>query len=406
MDNFFEELDFEKTVRDFEFTRRAVRGISRVINSRDFEDMDAEMIFRYLFREMEMVSFRDYLKRYIYMHAQMEEPFWKLEDDVFRQIIMESFEENEAPHSFEPTTKKWSAQVKSWLNQENARRQTIFLLGFGLRMSPEDVSDFLTKVLKEEDFDFSNAREVIFWYCYKNQLPWKEAQRLLTAYETVKPRPLPLRYRRLSRAELLQSSRFDLGKESNLLSWLAFLKLDGSSEDTQRIAYEYFEQLLQKAKEEVAAIWQQDEEEAGSRKIIRPEDISSADVEKVICSGIPVNQSGNLQKMSASALGRHFRQRRMSRQRIDGVQKKQLPVERFDLITLLFFYHAQHADPDFPEENCRRYIEEIDGILEACGMMKLYPVNPYEAFILMCLLSECPLATYSEIWELSYTDTP
>ena len=404
MDNFFEELDFEKTVRDFEFTRRAMRGISTVVNSRDFEDMDAEMIFRFLFREMEMVSFRDYLKRYIYMHAQMEEPFWKLEDDVFRQIIMDSFEENQAPHSFEPTTKKWSAQVKSWLNQENARRQTVFLLGFGLRMSSEDVSDFLTKVLKEEDFDYSNAQEVVFWYCYRNQLPWREAQRLLALYRDLKPKPLPLRFRRLSRSELTGSKRFDLSVESNLLSYLSFLKLDGSAEDTQKIAYAHFERLLKQAKEEVAKIWQQDEDEAGSGKIIRAENISSADIEKVICSGIPVNKSGNLQKMSASVLGRHFRQRRMSRQRIDGVQKKQIPVERFDLITLLFFCHAQNADPDFPEENCRRYIEEIDGILEECGMMKIYPVNPYEAFVLMCLLSECPLATYSEIWELSYTD--
>lgn len=49
-----------------------------------------------------------------------------------------------------------------------------------------------------------------------------------------------------------------------------------------------------------------------------------------------------------------------------------------------------------------RYIDEINPILNRCGMMDLYPVNPYESFVLMCLLSEYPLATYAEVWEQSY----
>ena len=32
----------------------------------------------------------------------------------------------------------------------------------------------------------------------------------------------------------------------------------------------------------------------------------------------------------------------------------------------------------------------------------IYIVNPYECFILMCLLTDCPLAVFSEIWEMSY----
>jgi hypothetical protein len=59
-------LDFSRTVRDFDFTRKAMQGISRVISSEDFEDMDVDAIFDYLLNEMEIVVFKDYLKRYIY----------------------------------------------------------------------------------------------------------------------------------------------------------------------------------------------------------------------------------------------------------------------------------------------------------------------------------------------------
>lgn len=51
-----------------------------------------------------------------------------------------------------------------------------------------------------------------------------------------------------------------------------------------------------------------------------------------------------------------------------------------------------------------QYIEKINEILKKCGMIGIYPVNPYESFVLMCLLSEDPLNVYTEIWEMSYQE--
>ena len=74
----------------------------------------------------------------------------------------------------------------------------------------------------------------------------------------------------------------------------------------------------------------------------------TADVEKVICSGIPVNKMGNLKKMSASILAKHFSQKRFSRQRINSIMNHKFPVERFDLITLEFFIVSQEMQDDDP----------------------------------------------------------
>ncbi len=78
------------------------------------------------------------------------------------------------------------------------------------------------------------------------------------------------------------------------------------------------------------------------------QNISASDLEKVICSGIPINKMENLKKMSASILAKHFSQKRFSRQRINNILNHKFPVERFDLITLEFFVISQEMAEDDP----------------------------------------------------------
>ena len=176
------DRDFTATIRDYEFTRMAGQRIRSVTESRDFEDMDADMIFDLLFSEFEMVSFRDYLKRYLYERAGFQEAFREVPDSTYREIIEDSFELHRAPHSFTPTSTKWSVTVKSWLTRENVQRSTVFLLGFGLGMSDSEVSEFLTKVIQEADFDEEDERELVFRYCFRKQLPYAAAREYLDFY--------------------------------------------------------------------------------------------------------------------------------------------------------------------------------------------------------------------------------
>ena len=101
---------------------------------------------------------------------------------------------------------------------------------------------------------------------------------------------------------------------------------------------------------------------------------------KVICSGIPINKMGNLKKMSASILAKHFSQKRFSRQRINNILNHKFPVERFDLITLEFFVISQEMAEDDPYTRYRHFLEEIQEILARCEMSEIYIVNPYECF--------------------------
>ena len=43
----------------------------------------------------------------------------------------------------------------------------------------------------------------------------------------------------------------------------------------------------------------------------------------------------------------------------------------------------------------------MDGLLAECGFEPLYPADPYDCFILICILSVDPMGTYADVLELS-----
>lgn len=119
MKNRMQDLDFEQTVafdavKDFEFTRRAAQRFRQVVSLESFEDEDAEVIFHYLYKEMELVSFGDHLKRYIYERAGLEEPYGEVPQEIYRDIAVESFKETYTPKSMNPTSTKLPALVNNW----------------------------------------------------------------------------------------------------------------------------------------------------------------------------------------------------------------------------------------------------------------------------------------------------
>jgi hypothetical protein len=392
------DFDIDKTIRDFDYTKRAAARMNAVIDSKDFEDMDADMIFKYLSEQMNIVLFPDYLKRYIYQKVGIDLPFSSVPDSEYADIISSSFEYNEAPYSFVPTSTRKSVIIKSWLSISTVKRSTIFILGFGLRMSGTDLTEFLTKVIQEDDINFLNAEEVIYWHCFENSLPYSKARALLKKYETIEPD-----FGSQKKWEAISADpKMFLISEENLISYLAMLKGRNSSDNKNQAAYEEFDRMYEKCRGIIADMYNEDSKYIDDDRLYTADDIKPGDIEKVIFSGVPVNKSGNLLKMSASRFNELFRSKRMGRQRISAILNREYNVDRYDLITLLFFIYAETVEPDWPAERYLKFIDEINAVLEKCGMYGIYPVNPYEAFVLMCLVTDFPMDVYAEIWEKSY----
>ena len=296
--NRMQDLDFEQniafdSVQDHEFTRKAAQRFRQVVSLDTFEDEDADVIFNYLYKEMELVSFGDYLKRYIYERAGLPEQFREVPQDVYREIMIDSFRETCTPKSMTPTSARMSSLVNNWLTQASVKRETVFLLGFGLRMTTDDVSDFLIRVLKEQDFDFQSPAETIYYYCIKHSLGYAKAEEYLQLYETLEPGS----GEKKPSSKAVYAGKAEFDTEEGLIAYLTRLKtgyVDPLSEKSR--AFVDFMKLYDRAREIIAGLYQQDEEEIKSGQIWKAENITPSDMEKVICSGIPVNSMGNLKR--------------------------------------------------------------------------------------------------------------
>ena len=122
----------------------------------------------------------------------------------------------------------------------------------------------------------------------------------------------------------------------------------------------------------------------------------------MLCSIVPRDQNGNLTKLSLSEHTAGFSDRRFSRQHISEILNGNCDIDRFDLIALEFFIYSQKLDecPD-PKQRFLAFTDSINAILNECSMGELIISNTYECFVMMCMLSEDPLCTYSDVWEMS-----
>ena len=392
-------FDITGSLKSYEFTKNSVLNLNRIISSKQFENQSSDTIFHYLLEQMEVVSFGDYLRRYIFECAGLgeegqKEEFRDVPEDYFVRYIADAFEMNRAPHSFHPVKTRWSNIIKRWLRGDTVKRSTVFLLGFGLNMTDEDVSVFLTKVLKEQDFNFADPEETAYWFCYHHGLPYSRASALLEYYKNLQADGGNPEFWRSVQDVL----KVYLSNETKLKEYLLYLK--GGFTRRQDAAGKEFEQLYERA---VAAARRESQNEMKSPREER-EVTGAFDIEAVLCSGVPRTSQKNLASMTKSVLSRQFLNKRISRQRLSRLLRGEISAERFDFITLLFLVYAVLVEPEWPTSRYMLFIDEANAMLERCGMMGVYPVNPYESFVLMCLLTDDPLAVYNDVWEMSFDD--
>ncbi len=228
---------------------------------------------------------------------------------------------------------------------------------------------------------------------------------------------------------------FRIENEAELMAKLAEIKTENDGHFFSVTAKKHFDILYNKSKEIIADKYNEDEQAAAnmkaadylermsssgllsfeeksekaasirlSAKKYTAEDITESDVEKFLCCGVPFDSKGNMFKFSKSTLEKHFNNKRMSRQHINDVLKRKKDVDRFDLITLSFFIFAMENENENNKVRYIKFTDFINNILNECYMGEIYITNPYESFLLMCILSDCPMGVYSDILEKSFEE--
>ena len=420
--------------RSTDFTNNAWDTLYDAVDSTYFQDKDADIIYSVLENRLKYIPFGEYLKRYIYRKAGLTDPFESVSLKVYQQIIKGAFSDNNTPQAFEPTTAKLSALSKNWLTQQTVRRKVVFLLGFGLAMSVDDVNEFLMKALRERGINAKNPFEVICWYCYKNGYSYLKFEKLWQIYCDTPPNSLDVKLLYSDYTIGVRNYVDLINSDAALITFVSKLKASDNNSQLSISARKCFDTLFEKARELVAMIYNDEEErqhrdevseyqsmllnndrisdidrqsrvarKREQQKIYARNDITESDLEHILSSAIPADRHGNLTPSKASKLNAQFSGKRFSRQHISDILAGKADVTRFDLITLNFFNYSQTLD-EYPNAKARfmSFIESTNKMLDQCFMGELYISNPYECFVLMCILSVDPLGTYAEVWELSY----
>ncbi len=425
---------FDPVDNGIDFTEAAYDSLYDVVDDLSFMDKDAELIYEALASRLKVMSFGNYLKRYIYKKAGLTGKYDEIPIKDYQIIIRDSFDDNHTPASFNPSSSKLSALSKNWLTQKTVKRNVVFLLGFGLNMSVEDVNAFLSKALRERKINFKDPFEIICWYCYKNGYNYLKFEKLWQQYLDM-PDEATNTHIMYSEATVgFRSYAQSINDDLTLMNHLSELKSTENILHTSYSAQACFKELYDKTRDIVAEIYNKVEDEDNYRAvqayreqllsndrlfdceknsrikakceeklIFSRDDITPGDIEHVICAAVPTDKHGNLVPGKMSKLNEHFNGKRFSRQRISDILSGNSEIERFDLITLNFFIASQ--DLDNYSDSKKRFLafeDSTNRILEKCSMGELYTPNPYECFVMMCMLTEDPLGTYADVCEISY----
>jgi len=376
---------------DMDYTARGVNNIENLAYDPDIWEEPSDVIYRNLKEKCGIVGFGDYLKRCIYELADLEEPFSDVSDDTYKDIIISNFKETETPCSFEPTSTKLSAAVKNWLSQRIVSRNTVLLIGFGLCLETEQVNELLTKAIFEQEINSKDPREVICWYCYDNNFEYSKFKELWDEYNNLSGNSDETDSNfSIDSTVNIRNSMYSINCDESLFDYLRNLK-NGNVSKFSHTAKREFETLYNQVRTFVAM------------NLKNPERVTPGGVADYIYgAGIAITSSGNLQKEKLSDLKELFKNiNRLDRQRIRKILNSEIDVTRFDLITLNFIIHSHKENP-YVDKQCKDFFEDTNAILERCFMEPLIVQNPYENFILTCMLTEHPLDTFNEVWENSY----
>ena len=133
--------------------------------------------------------------------------------------------------------------------------------------------------------------------------------------------------------------------------------------------------------------------------------MTASGIESILYASVPRNRQGNLLPARSAKLDGVFSGKRLTRQRMSDILSGNTAITRYDLMTLCFLIFSLEEGFSSPAMRERAFHQEMNRILDECGMHPFYLTNPYESFLELSILTEDPLCTFSDVFELCYADS-
>ena len=396
-----------------------------------FDDLLGQMLENQL-------TWGDHIRRYVF--DVTGESYWRsrlswpeeekftvadISEDQLRDFILADFEEHGMKDrgSIDPkiTTSSLKKNLKRWFNSPVTAisRSTCFLFCFGLN-ADEAGAAYLLEALREPPFNPRDYKEAIYYYCLCNKKQFSTVEEWLDKCDEMSSRVEINKtkysdcvgYTKLLRTELDEivlatvsmkekDARFTAYLE-DLLSTPAVLKQSKTKASECRKIYGDFARMVSDRYCE----WI----DRGNEKQCYDE------FEQCLkkCWTDHIQISDTLKSLIDSKILKFPALTSSSLEKKIGTERSS-EIKREDILTLVFLYctsgesgtfrdHEGNTFEDIRSDYAKRktrFLSMANTRLERCGFSDVYLLNPYELFLVSCLLQPDPMAYYLASWKYS-----
>lgn len=396
-------------------------------------------------KSYEKYLFGDYLKRMVYeLYIFPEDDGRKITEipeDEYIKDIQQIFKENGMKGvgtlQFGGSTRLTPSNLKRWMGTPcyQVSRELVFLFGFGFNMFAEQVEELLTKVIGQAGFDFRSAQETIYYWCLKHNLGYGGLQYWQEKYMEIQEEAEEQKESGIyeEKEECAGGARTRYYKEKAVritdedgfkeyLRELERIRRDTRNRITARetlnvvvniLWYELSKERRGETKWLELLIEQKEEGDAQNRTKRTQREIKTMQKYWREVSLDPLIQS-IWQEEDPVAISEKSRElapllpdmwkKRSLQDKLNGESR----VRKEDILTGVFLTYAHQLEKQMPymsgEEKdymvrVETYVEDVNTYLEQCGMGEFYIVQPYEIFLVLCLLYDKPYSFFLSVWK-------
>lgn len=390
--------------------------------------------------------FGDYLKRMVYeLYIFPEDDGRKITEipeDEYIKDIQQIFKENGMKGvgtlQFGGSTRLTPSNLKRWMGMPcyQVSRELVFLFGFGFNMFAEQVEELLTKVIGQAGFDFRSAQETIYYWCLKQNRGYSGLREWQEKYMEIQEEAEEQKESGIyeEKEECAGGARTRYYKEKvvritdedgfkEYLRELERIRRDTRNRITARetlnvvvniLWYELSKERRGETKWLELLVEQKEAEgDAQNRTKRTQRDIRTMQkywrevsleplIQSIWQEEDPVAISEKSRKL-APLLPDMWKKRSLQ-DKLNGESR----VRKEDILTGVFLTYAHQLEKQMPymsgEEKdymvrVETYVEDVNTYLEQCGMGEFYIVQPYEIFLVLCLLYDKPYSFFLSVWK-------
>ena len=283
--------------------------------------------------------------------------------------------------------------LRNWFDKGTSRkkgddtRQHMFALAFVLRLSVDDTKKLFHKIFLDRAFNYRNEKEVIYYFCLKNNKSWADAKRMIAEVES-----MTIDTSDHTQLTNVIVQNVDVMSDEKML--LAYIRENGYNFEKNSVnASKIFNRYLSEAKN-----WAKDEI---SRYALEHQNkwiknLSNNTLYETITGLNITGKKGTKTVFSNANLPKEIKTRFPE---AASFGKKHLTSEEYRKIIILlfsygFWYQVQLEEIDGGIDD---YTDELNYILFDCNYSGLYYGNSFDWLFLFCTQAEQPLDLFREL---------